>query len=357
MKKIISAASATSVMALALTSSVFAQDWYPYPVEVWSPAFDMDSPRSEANYVPLDSAAQKWNICISLPHMKDAYFLGVNYGVTEEAKRLGVNANVVEADGYTNLNTQISQLEDCVSAGADAVIIAAISYNGLNNIVAEISADDIPVIDIINGMSSDQISAKSLVSFGEMGFRAGDFLAQQHPAGSEPATVAWFPGPAGAGWVEAGNTGFRNAIEGSAIELVETRYGDTGKEAQSRLVEDTLQTHQNLDYIVGTAVTAESAIPILRATGLANQVDVVSYYYAPGVDRGIARGQILAAPTDSTVIQGRIAVDQAVRILEGKDYLQHVGPALFMVTNENYSEFDSSSTLAPAGFRPVFSVD
>ena len=357
MTRMLNALSASAAMALAMTGSAMAENWFPYPVEVWDPPFDMASPRSSVDYVPMEKASKKWDLCISFPHMKDAYWLGVDYGVTEEAKRLGVKANVVEAGGYTELNTQISQIEDCVSAGADAVIIGAISFDGLNNLVGEIRAKNIPVIDVINGMSSDKLSAKSLVSFGEMGAKAGEFLAALHPSGGTAAKVGWFPGPAGAGWVEAGNKGFQGAVDGSAIEVVETKYGDTGKEAQAKLVEDTLEAHPDLNYIVGTAVTAEAAIPILRSRGLTDQVKVVSYYYTPGVDRGISRGQILAAPTDSTVIQGRIAVDQAVRILEGKDFIKHAGPALFVVTQDNHGEFDASSTLAPDGFRPVFSVE
>ncbi len=47
------------------------------------------------------------------------------------------------------------------------------------------SADkNIPVIDVINGISSPELSAKSLVSFGEMGAKAGEYLAKLHPAGS-----------------------------------------------------------------------------------------------------------------------------------------------------------------------------
>ena len=237
------------------------------------------------------------------------------------------------------------------------MVIGAISFDGLNNIVKEVRSKDIPVIDVINGMSSPELSAKSLVSFGEMGEKAGAFLAEIHPAGGAAVKVAWFPGPAGAGWVEAGNSGFSKAIEGSAIDLVETKYGDTGKEAQAKLVEDTLEAHPDLAYVVGTAVTAEAAIPILRSRGLTDQVKVVSYYYTPGVDQGIRRGQIMAAPTDSTVIQGRIAIDQAVRILEGQSYEKHVGPALYVVKQDNLADFDTSSTLAPKGFKPVFRVD
>jgi protein TorT len=350
------AAAAAGAFALLAGAGAAAESWT-YPVEVWDPPFDMASPRSTVDYQPLDKAAQPWKICVSFPHMKDAYWLAVDYGVVAESKRLGVSMQLVEAGGYTELNTQISQIEDCVAAGAQAVVIGAISYDGLNNLVAEIRAKDIPVIDVINGISSPELSAKSLVSFGEMGAKAGEYLAKLHPAGSEPVQVAWFPGPPGAGWVEAGNTGFTDAIKGSAIEVVDTKYGDTGKEVQSKLVEDTLEAYPDIKYIVGTAVTAEAATSILRSRGLEEQIKVVSYYFTPGVDQGIRRGQILAAPTDSAVIQGRVAIDQAVRILEGQDYLKHVGPALYVIDESNIETFDQASSLAPADFRPTFSVN
>ena len=337
--------------------TVQADDWFPYPVEVWNPPFDMSSPRTTIEYQPLEKASKPWEVCVSFPHMKDAYWLGVNFGVSEEANRLGVNMQLVEAGGYTELNTQISQIEDCISAGADAVVIGAISFDGLNNLVKEIRGNGIPVVDVINGMSSDELSAKSLVSFGEMGGKAGSYLSEKHPSGTPAVKVAWFPGPAGAGWVEAGNAGFVSAVENSAVQLVETKYGDTGKEAQAKLVEDTLEAHPDLTYIVGTAVTAEAAIPILRSRDLTDQISILAYYFTPGVDRGIRRGQILAAPTDSPVIQGRIAIDQAVRVLEGQPYEKHVGPALFMVSQGNIDEFDTSSTLAPDGFKPIFRVN
>jgi protein TorT len=307
-------------------------------------------------YSPLKKAEKKWNICVSFPHMKDAYWLAVDYGVVEEAKDLGVKMQLVEAGGYTNLSKQISQIEDCVANGAQAVVIGAISLDGLNKTVSAIKAKNIPVIDVINGISSPDISAKSLVSFKTMGFKAGEYVAKQHKSG-EPVEVAWFPGPPGAGWVEAGNQGFLDAVKGSAIKVVATKYGDTGKEVQLKLVEDTLQANPNIKYIVGTSPTAEAAEQLLRERNLSDKIKVVSYYFTPGVYEGIKRGRILAAPTDSAVIQGRIAIDQATRILEGKDYMKHVGPAIYVIDKSNINDLHYDSSLAPANFKPVFSVN
>jgi protein TorT len=331
--------------------------WYPYPVEVWDPPFDMESPRKNVDYVPVEKAEKKWNICVSFPHMKDAYWMAVDYGVVEESKRLGVQMTLLEAGGYTNLNKQISQIEDCVANGAQAVVIGAISLDGLNNLVKEIRSKDIPVIDVINGISSPELSAKSLVSFGEMGYKAGEYIAKMHPKGSGKVKVAWFPGPPGAGWVEAGNLGFVEAVKDSDIEIVDTKYGDTGKEVQLKLVEDVLEAHPDINYIVGTSPTTEAAVQLLRGRGLDDKIKVLAYYFTPGVYENIKRGRVLAAPTDSAVIQGRVAIDQAVRILEGKDYLKHVGPALYVIDSKNIETFDYPSSLAPADFKPVFRVD
>lgn len=362
MKGTLRASLAMTAGALALvlavpSAALAAENWYPFPVEVWDPPFDMASPRTTVDYQPLDKAAKKWDICVSFPHMKDAYWMAVDYGVVAESKRLGVKMQLVEAGGYTNLNKQISQIEDCVARGAEAVIIGAISFDGLNNLVKEIRGKGVPVIDVINGMSSSDLSAKSLVSFGEMGYKAGEYIAKLHPKGSGTVKVAWFPGPPGAGWVEAGNKGFAEAVAKGDIQIVATKYGDTGKEIQLKLVEDTLEAYPDIDYIAGTSPTTEAAVQLLRDRGLSDKVKVLAYYFTPGVYQNIKRGRLLAAPTDSAVIQGRVAIDQAVRILEGKDYKKHVGPALYVIDSNNIDSFDYGSSLAPPSFKPTFIVD
>jgi protein TorT len=351
---------AAGAIAMSLCAGAHAQakkNWYPFTVEQHDPPFNMEGPVKQIEYSPLKKADKKWNICVSFPHMKDAYWLAVDYGVAEEAKDLGVKMQLVEAGGYTNLAKQISQIEDCVASGAQAVVIGSISLDGLNKTVTSLKAKNVPVIDVINGISSPDISAKSLVSFKTMGAKAGEYIAAMHPKGGAPVEVGWFPGPPGAGWVEAGNLGFTDAVKDSAVKVVATKYGDTGKEVQLKLVEDVLQANPNIKYIVGTSPTAEAAEQILRERKLADKIKVLAYYFTPGVYEGIKRGRILAAPTDSAVIQGRVAIDQAVRILEGKDYAKHVGPAIYVIDKKNINTFDNASSLAPANFKPVFSVN
>jgi protein TorT len=355
--KALALAVCAGVAALVAGAPVSAADWFPYKAEGVTPPFDPNGKVAPVEYVPLEKASKSWKICVSFPHMKDAYWLGVDYGVVEEAKRLGVSVNLVEAGGYTELNKQISQIENCVANGAQAVVIGAISADGLNNLVKELSANKIPVIDVINGINSPDISAKSLVSFYTMGHSTGEYLAAKHPAGSPPVKVGWFPGPAGAGWVEAANKGFMDAVKGTAVEVLAPKYGDTGKEVQLKLVEDALQANPDIKYIAGTAVTAEASIGLLRERGLIDKIGLLAFYMTPGVYDGIERGFITAAPADSMVIQGRIAIDQATRLLEGKDIVKHVGPKIFVVDKSNLKTVPHDNILPPNEFKAVFKTD
>jgi protein TorT len=344
------------MVSCCFAGSAFA-NWSPYPAEEVIPAFSKTGKSVPVNYIPLTKAEKPWNVCVSFPHMKDPYWLGVDYGVVQESKTLGISMHVVEAGGYTNLDRQISQIEDCVAGGAKAVVIGAISADGLNDLVKQTTAKGIPVIDLVNGMTSPSVSAKSLVSFYTMGYSIGEYLAKQHPAGTPSVKVGWFPGPAGAAWVQDANTGFMAAIQGSALDVLPPKYGDTGEEVQSQLVEDEMQANPDLKYIVGTAVTAKTAEELVRQQNLVGKVGILSFYLTPDVFDGIKQGLIQASPADSMVVQGRIAIDQAVRLIEHKDFIKHVGPKIFILDSSNIGSVDHDNILPPATFSPVFQVN
>lgn len=343
-----------------------ARDWYPLEVDVWEPPFNTKRQRVQKSYVPLQKAERRWNLCVSIPHLKDAYWLAVNFGLVDEARRLGVNLAIYEAGGYDRLEVQRKQIEECLEKGftdskADGLILSAISAEGLNDLIKATRAQDVPVLDLINGINSPDITARAAIDFYDTGFQVGEYLKNINPVAEGEVKVAWFPGPENAAWVAAGDRGFNDALAGSHIKIIATKKGDTGKAAQAKLIESVLDdpgedAANKLDYIVGTTVSAEAAVSILRRRGLDQEIKVLSYYYGPGVHHGIKRGTIIAAPTDSQAIQARMAVDMMVRILEDKPYFKHASPRVRIIDRDNQADWDSSTTLAPRGFRAIFSV-
>ena len=151
------------LLALMLPTVQAGEKWYPIDVDVWTPPFNDTRQREQKTYIPLEKARQEWRIRVFIPHLKDAYWLGVNYGLIDEARRLGVRLSIFEAGGYDQLEVQRRQIEDVLADKPDGLIIAAISQDGLNDLVKKASDKGIPVLDLINGISSPQITARTAV--------------------------------------------------------------------------------------------------------------------------------------------------------------------------------------------------
>ena len=328
-------------------------------------------------YEPLKASEvkKKHHICVSFPHLKDSYWVGVAYGIISEGKRLEQKITLFEAGGYTNLATQLNQVDDCLNNKGDALIIGPISSNGNAKQIELIREKGIPVVIIITGINT-KVDANSLQSFVNMGYTSCKWVADQEKLKKEKTNIVWFPGPPGAGWSIASHEGCLSALEGTNIRILETNWGDTGKAIQLKLVEETLLNHASgpepdFKYIVGTGTTIEAAVGALRARKLGKKIKLVSTYYTPGIDMFIKRGLISMAPSDQMISQAIIAVDQTVRLLEGKQMAtlgrpefnntgritEHVQQQILIVTPDTHDKFDPSTTLAPKGWSPKFSVD
>jgi protein TorT len=258
--------------------------------------------------------------------------------------------------------------------GGEALIIGPISSNGNAKQIEIIREKGIPVIVLVTGINT-AVDANSLQSFIDMGYTSCKWVLDQETNNSNTTNIVWFPGPPGAGWSIASNVGCLKALKGSQIKILETNWGDTGKSIQLQLVEETLQNlasgpEPEFQYIVGTGTTIEAAVGALRARKLQNKIKLVSTYYTPGIDLFIKRGLISMAPSDQMISQATIAIDQAVRLLEGVEMAtggrpeyntgritEHIQQPILIVTPKNYNKFDSSTTLAPKGWSPVFSVN
>src|SRR2546428_12613633 len=113
------------VLILGAVTTAQEKQWWPFPVEDRDPPFDMEGKKIKNQYTPLPHAAKKWNICVSFPHMKDAYWTAVDYGVVAESKRLGGKMQLVEAGGYHKPSQEENQPRGRGSPGGAAWAVGA----------------------------------------------------------------------------------------------------------------------------------------------------------------------------------------------------------------------------------------
>ncbi|KLV08924.1 TMAO reductase [Photobacterium aquae] len=313
------------------------------------------------NYQPLSHATKPWKLCTVYPHLKDSYWLSIDYGMVEHARKLGVQLKVLEAGGYPNLAKQKAQLTDCREWGADAIILGTVDSHAYENQLTELTGN-IPVFATINELdtstadSAKKIIARVGIDWYYMGQAAGEYLAKRHPRGSGIVNIALLPGPLKRGGTKPVVQGFMDAIADSDINVVTKLWADNSKELQRNLIQQLFTSGHHIDYIVGGAVAAEVAISELRTNGKSNDIKLVSTYLSHGVYRGLLRNKILFAPTDKMAQQAMLSVDQAVRYLEHKPIELELAPIVEGLTPTHLPDNVIMESLSPAEFRPVFNV-
>lgn len=321
------------LLTLSLLPSVASAEWFPVSAT-------LDG--KPGTYSALPRAASPWRICVLLPHARDKYWWGVSWGLMEEAERLGVRIGIYQAGGYEFLDVQRTQFTSCMQQRADAIVLGAISAEGLNKEIGLARAKGIPVIDLVNGVTSKAVAARSLVDFGDMAAAALRYLAAD--AGGRPVKVLWLPGPRDAGWVNDAESTLRQRLAGLKIELVHGGYAPPDASSQMALVRRHWEAAP--DYVLGNAVAAEAAATYAHYQGR-GVAKVISYYATEPVVELVRMGRVLAAPSDGTILQARISLDLAVRAIEKKPHPYRVSPAIEVLDAASVRHYDMSRLLAP----------
>ncbi|MCN1821112.1 TMAO reductase system periplasmic protein TorT [Escherichia coli] len=292
-------------------------------------------------------AKRAWKLCALYPSLKDSYWLSLNYGMQEAARRYGVDLKVLEAGGYSQLATQQAQIDQCKQWGAEAILLGSstTSFPDLQKQVA-----NLPVIELVNAIDAPQVKSRVGVPWFQMGYQPGRYLVQW--AHGKPLNVLLMPGPDNAGGSKEMVEGFRAAIAGSPVRIVDIALGDNDIEIQRNLLQEMLERHPEIDVVAGTAIAAEAAMG--EGRNLKTPLTVVSFYLSHQVYRGLKRGRVIMAVSDQMVWQGELAVEQAIRQLQGQSVSDNVSPPILVMTPKNADREHIRRSLSPGGFRPVY---
>jgi protein TorT len=350
---------ATQLAVVALAGAAHAQTadvknwgWAPYPVNAW-----IDGKSTEKNYELLkpDEVKKKWHLCVLMPTLTDSVFIGINYAFVTEAKRLGLKMTIFDAGGFQNLTKQISQFDNCVALGADAILFQAISEEGLARKVEEGKAAGIAEIAVDN-----MVSAKMPYDAGVFPDNYAQAAASakfiQDLSRDQPVGILDFPGPQAANWAAVSAQGHEDALKGTNVKILATIWGNTTKNEQQRLVEDALHTYPDIRAIVGNAVMNEVAPNAIKEAERTN-VAVVGDYLNTGSLALVRSGDVTAAPLQGSVATTVIGVDQAVRVLQKMPLDKRLTAKPIMVTKDTLGSHDLSGEFGPTDWKPVFSVE
>jgi protein TorT len=320
--------------------------WYPRLVESRQPPFFGGGVYTRSGYIPLERAAELWEICASVPPTSFDYFEVIARGLEAEALRLGVSVRLQELQTFDR-EEQLAHFAQCMEEEADAIVVVAIAEGGFDEIFVQARERGIPVIDLATGSGSRNVTARIVTDRVGVGRAAGQFLSERHPLGGDLARVVWLYGPAGTRIARDEDLGLRTAIETGALEVVLAQEVDLEDAAVRPVIQDILDSGLEFEALVGGSLTAQIATEEFAGRFPPGTIEVISVTTIPATISGIAADRIFAAVNDQPVVQARIAVDLAVRAIEGRPFLADIRPAVEIIDRSNVETFDRSTVMPP----------
>ena len=150
---------------------------------------------NDSSNAPVEEPAEKgaYKIALIQQHQTNAFQIAVTEGAEAKAKELGVELNILSAD--QDAAKQISQIEQCVSEGYDAILFEPVDPDGLRDAAKAAADAGVVVINVVSVCTDWESAGISAISCGN-NVKAGE-NEMQHVADllGGKGNVAFLTGP------------------------------------------------------------------------------------------------------------------------------------------------------------------
>ncbi len=341
------------VVALVLALSVFAGCSAKPSTE--SPSAQESQTTSEAPVVSEStepSQAASLVIGLSMPEIKTDGFTAMANGVQMYADEAGVELRVVDADN--DAQTQMSQIEDFISQGVDAIIMTPADSGALSEAVKKANEANIPVVCMDRSVTSGNITALIESDNVEHGYQAGLYMAEA----AEKAGIALsdlkileLQGDLATSAGQERSEGFQKACTEKGMTIVTSlpTYWDPDTSYNATL--DAFQAHPEINAIFEASdsimcAAVNSALDQLGKAvkvGEAGHIIVTTVDGCPVVIDAIKAGSVDATAVQSILTFGKEAILKAVAAANGEiavdgNETQRLAPVKATIDNADSEE-------------------
>ncbi|MET8162953.1 substrate-binding domain-containing protein [Streptomyces sp. NPDC005329] len=282
-----------------------------------------------------NSSSTNPKVGLALSTLNNPFFVQIQSGAKAEAKKLGVDLTVTDAQN--DASQQANQLQNFTSSGLDSIIVNPVDSDAASNSVKAADKAKIPVIAVDRGVNKATVDA---------------LVASDNVAGGELAarTVAEKLGGTGKIVIlqgQAGTSAARERAEGFAkglkaypgIQVLAQQPADFDRTKGLDVMSNLLQAHPDVQGVI--AANDEMALGAIKALGskAGKSVQVVGFDGTPDGLAAVKNGTLYASVAQQPSQLGKIAVDNALKALQGKKVEKTVKVPVKVVTKENVAGF------------------
>ncbi len=272
---------------------------------------------------------------LSLSTLNNPFFVQIRAGAQAEAKKLGVDLTVTDAQN--DASQQANQLQNFTSSNLGAIIVNPVDSDAASNSVKAADQAKIPVIAVdrgVNKASVDALVASDNVAGGELAAKTiGEKLGGK-------GKIVILQGQAGTSAARERAQGFAQGLKAyPGIQVVAQQPADFDRTKGLDVMSNLLQAHPDVQGVI--AANDEMALGAIKALGskAGKSVSVVGFDGTPDGLNAVKDGTLYASVAQQPSQLGKIAVDNALKAIDGKKVEETIKVPVKVVTKENVAGF------------------
>ncbi len=273
--------------------------------------------------------------------LNNEYFITMVNGAQEKADELGVELVVQAGDQHASADTQLTLVENMITADVDAICIVPSSSEGLATALQKAKEAGIPVINIDTKLDETIVadSGMSVPFYGTDNYAgakiAGEYVKENFEAGTKTAILTGISGQQNAadrkdGFIEGA---------GDAIEVVAEQSANWEVDQGYQAIQNILTANPDIELIYcGNDGMAIGALRAVEEAGKEEQISIIGFDGVSEALNLIESGDFMGSVAQYPAEMGIMGVEAALDLVNGEEVEQYKDTGAKLITSENVEE-------------------
>ncbi len=300
-----------------------------------------------------DSAADgKPRVALVVKTLNSPFFLDMERGAKAAADELGVDLIVQAAEREVDVERQMQIIENLIQTRVDALCITPSGSKELVPVVGKANRAGIPVLIVDTRLDEGAVKQDGVTFecfIGSDNYEGGRIAAKHFGALFTNSTeLVLLEGVPGHETADNRARGFRDGIKSfSQLQLVAAQPANNERDQGFNVMQNLLQSQRGVRGVFASNdMMALGAMEAIRAAGKTGEIRVVGFDAVKEARKEIEAGNMEASVAQNPEAMGRLAVENAVKVMSGETVEAYIPVPIELVSRE-------AATPSAAAGQPV----
>jgi len=280
-------------------------------------------------------------VALVMKTLNNPFFIDMQRGAEEAAKRLGVNLIVQAPERDADVEKQMQIIENLIQTDLQALCVTPSGSKEIIPALVKAAERGVPILIVDSGLDSAAaaeagVQIKTFIGSDnfEGGRIAGEYISALFNGNAKIAVLEGVPGHE---TNESRLQGFRAGVAAHpGVEVVASQTANFERDQGFNVFQNILQAHPSVEALFCcNDMMALGAIEAIATAGKTGEIKVVGFDAVEDARKAISAGTLAASVAQFPEEMGRLAVESAVKVINGETLPLYLPVKIELIKKDN----------------------